>query len=216
MAHKKFNPRQILNSDDRFHKSRDSKHIEGFHCSACKYQCRNCHKFAHFSSLCYKKQDSYKKRPRSPKAHQLRVGQVYMQENSICSQLSDNTSSDESFCLQMKLQVKQANTNTKYSAPQHLFTDLEFKVKPHRNKTKFLQARIDTCADVNIIPVSIYKYLFKDPDCVKIAPSNLQLSPYTNNKVMILGFCNLYVMHPDTRCIKKNYIFLWPAIKAVS
>ena len=47
---KKFNPRQILNSDDRYHKC-DSKHIEAFQCSALKYQYRNCHKFGYFSSL---------------------------------------------------------------------------------------------------------------------------------------------------------------------
>ena len=89
---KKFNPRQILNSDDRCHKCRDSKHIEGFQHSACKYQCRNYHKFGHFRSLCYKKQESYKKRPRLAKAHP-----VCMQENSICSHSSDNSSNDESF-----------------------------------------------------------------------------------------------------------------------
>ena len=113
----------------------------------------------------------------------------------------------------MKLQAEQANT--KYPTPQHLFTNLEFKVKPHKNKTKFLQARTDTCADVNIMPVSIYKYLFKDPDCAKIAPSDLQLHTHTNKKVKILGSCNLHVIHPDTRCIAE-VTFLWPAIKAVS
>ena len=107
-----------------------------------------------------------------------------MQENSICSHSSDNSSSDESFCLQMKLQVEQANT--KYPTPQHLFTNLEFKVKPHKNKTKILKARIDTSADVNIMPVSIYKYLFKDPDYAKIAPSDLQLGTYTDKKVKLL------------------------------
>ena len=65
---KVFNARQILQSEDRCHKCGDSKHIERFQCSACKYQCRNCHKFGHFSSLCYKKQESYKKRPREPTA----------------------------------------------------------------------------------------------------------------------------------------------------
>ena len=55
----------------------------------------------------------------------------------------------------MKVQAKQAND--KYPAPKHLFTILEFKVKPHKNKPKFLQARIDTCADVNVMPVSMYR-----------------------------------------------------------
>ena len=44
----------------------------------------------------------------------------------------------------MKVQAIQAYD--KYPAPKHLFTNLEFKVKPHKNKTKFLQARIETCA----------------------------------------------------------------------
>ena len=38
---KKFNPRQILQGEDRCHKCGDSKHIEGFQYSARKYQCRN-------------------------------------------------------------------------------------------------------------------------------------------------------------------------------
>ena len=71
---KAFNLRQILQSEDRCHKCGDSKHIEGFQCSAHKYQWRICHKFGHFCSLCYKKQESYKKRPRSPKAYQLASG----------------------------------------------------------------------------------------------------------------------------------------------
>ena len=35
---KKFNPRQILQSEERCHKCRDSKHIEGFQYSARKHQ----------------------------------------------------------------------------------------------------------------------------------------------------------------------------------
>ena len=134
---KTFNPRQIHRSNDRCHKCGDSKHIEGFQCSACKYQCKNCHTFGPFSSLCYKKQESYKKtRSRSPKAYQLIRGRISIQDYSICSHSNDNSSSDESFCLQMKLQAEQANT--KCPTHQHLFTNLEFKVKPHNNKTKFL------------------------------------------------------------------------------
>ena len=34
---------------------------------------------------------------RTPKVHQLQAGQMYMHEESICGQLEDLTSSDESF-----------------------------------------------------------------------------------------------------------------------
>ena len=112
---KAFNPRQILKSDDRCHKCSDSKHIEGFQCSAHKYQCRNCHKFGHFSSLCYEKQESFKNTwSRSPKAYQLTSGRLSAQENSICGHSSDNSSSYESFCLQTKLQAEQANAKYCY------------------------------------------------------------------------------------------------------
>ena len=50
--------------------------------------------------------------------------------------------------------------------------------------------------------------LFKDPDCVKIAPSTLQLGTYTNKKVKLLGSCNLYLIHPDTRCITEVTFFV--------
>ena len=66
-----------------------------------KYQCKNCHKCGHFSSLCYKKIGYENKRSLesgSPKAHQLKVGSVCAQD-SICSQSEDFSSSDESFCL---------------------------------------------------------------------------------------------------------------------
>ena len=65
------------------------------------------------------------------------------------------------------------------------------------------------------MPVSIYKYLFKDPDCAKIAPSDLHLGSYGNKKVTILGSCILYIIHPDTRCTIE-VTFLCPALKAVS
>ena len=92
---KKFNPRHILQSEDRCQKYGNSKHIEGFQCSARKYQCRNCYKFGHFSSLCYKKQESYKKIPRSPKAYQLTSGRLSAQDNPMYRNSSDSSSSED-------------------------------------------------------------------------------------------------------------------------
>ena len=57
--------------------------------------------------LCYKKKVSFKSK--TPKAYQLQVGQMCAQEDSICSQSGDLTSSDDSFCLQVKIQCTQAD-----------------------------------------------------------------------------------------------------------
>ena len=104
----------------------------------------------------------------------------------------------------MKVQPQSDEAETKFTAPQHLATNLEIKLKPHKKKTKFLRARIDTCANVNVIPISMYKLLYKDPDCVKMAPSSKNgISTYTTEKILVLGSCDLFVMHPDTRSLKK-------------
>ena len=68
-----------------------------------KYQCKAYHKFRHFTSLCYqKKQAPYKSK--KPKVHQTQAGAVYAKESTRCGQSEDYSSSDESFCLQMKVQ----------------------------------------------------------------------------------------------------------------
>ena len=101
------------------------------------------------------------------KAHQLQLGQVYMQD-SICGQSEDLSSSEDSICLQ--LQLKSTQGETTFPAPQHLITNLAYKPYPHK-KIQYLRARIDTCADIHILPVSLYKLLYDDPDCKKLVPA---------------------------------------------
>ena len=43
------------NTENRCTKCGDSPHIEGFRCPASRYQCKYCHKYGHFSKLCFKK-----------------------------------------------------------------------------------------------------------------------------------------------------------------
>ena len=67
-----------------------------------------------------------------------------------------------------------------------------------------MRPRLDTCADVNIMPASVYKLVFKDPDCTKLAPSSkLEIGTYTTDKIKVIGSCTLFVVHPDTQCLKE-------------
>ena len=91
---KKFNPRQILQSEDRCHKCGDSEHMEGFQCSAKRHQCRHCKQFGHFSSLCHRKQELYKKKPRSSKAYQMTYGRLSTHESFISGHSSDSSFSE--------------------------------------------------------------------------------------------------------------------------
>ena len=133
------NPQEHTSPEDRCNKCGDTSHVEGFRCPASRFQCKHCHKFRNFIKLCYKKNESeYKKNTRQPKALQLMVGRA----SAVCGQSDVSfSSSEDSFCLQM--QVKSAQAKTKTEAPQHLVTNIEYKLKPHRRRIKFLRAKID-------------------------------------------------------------------------
>ena len=110
------------------------------------------------------------------------------------------SSSDDSFCLQM--QAKYTKENTKMNKPQHLVTNIEYKLKPHRRRTKFLRTKIDTCSNVNLIPISVYKLIFKDKGCTKLEPSNkAAVKTYTTEKIKIVGSCKMFAVHPDTKLL---------------
>ena len=107
-------------------------------------------------ALCYKKRKCFDKRrsleSRSPKAHQLQVSQVFKQDMiPYVANPDELTPGDESFCLRVKVQNTQADT--KFPTPHHLTTNLEYRLKPHHKKNKFLRAKLDMCTDVNIMAV---------------------------------------------------------------
>ena len=60
-------------SSDKCIRCSDTSHVKGFQCPATKFQCKVCHKFSHFTSVCYQKnqQTSGTFIPRKSKAHQL-------------------------------------------------------------------------------------------------------------------------------------------------
>ena len=105
----------------------------------------------------------------------LQVGSVYACDKSICSHSEDCSSSDESFCLQVKMQHSQAE-GKKIPTPSHLITNLAYKLKPNQRRNEYLRARLDTNADAIIIPASVYKLMFNDLELKKLAPSDLEIA----------------------------------------
>ena len=122
---------------------------------------------------------------KKPKAHQLQAGTLYVQDSALCGQ-SDESSSEGSFCLQLKIQCNQAS-NKNIPSPAHLTTNLTYRLKPHHIRNLYLRARLDTCADVNTMPASVYRLMFKDPEMRKLDPSDLEVETYTTNTVKIVG-----------------------------
>ena len=128
-----------------------------------------------------------------------------MYENTIGSQ-SEESSSDDSFCLQIKVQCTQTSFK-KVPTPSHLITNLVYRLKPHRTRNQYLRARLDTCVDVNIMPASVYRLVFKEPDLKKFAPRTMEIGTYTTDTVKIVGSCIIYLVHPDTKKLQDMTFF---------
>ena len=90
----------------------------------------------------------------------------------------------------------------------HLITNLPYRLKQHENRNLYLRARLDTCADVNIMPASVYKLVFCDPNLEKLTPNKLQIGTYTNDTVKIVGTCTLYLVHPDTKKLVETIFYV--------
>ena len=108
MAKRSFDLWKPEKPSDKWIRCSDMSHAKGFQCPAKNFQCKVCHKFGHFTSVCYQKnqQTSGTFIPRKPKAHQLREGALYTHQDADGTILEES-SSDELFCLQMKIQKTQ-------------------------------------------------------------------------------------------------------------
>ena len=112
----------------------DSIHAQGFQCPVKKYQCKVCNKYGYFSNLCYQKktQVHHKNIHRNPKVHQFHAGPMYAQ-GSVHHRYSEESSSDESFCLQLQAQSNYVE-GKQIPNPVHLITNLAYHLKLHHTR----------------------------------------------------------------------------------
>ena len=98
----------------------------------------------------------------------------------------------------MKVQKRQL-TNPQLPKPVYLMTNLAYCLKMHHGRNQYLHERLDTCADVNLMPVAVYQLMFKDPSLKKLTPSTLEIETYTNDIVKIIGLCQFYLVHQEIK-----------------
>ena len=102
----------------------------------------------------------------------------------------------------MNIQQSQAE-GKKIATPSHLITNVAYKLK-HQTRNQYIIARLDTCTDVNIMPASVYKLVFNDPELLKkLATSDLEVGTYTTNTVSIVGSHLFYLVHLDTKKLQE-------------
>ena len=117
------------------------------------------------------------------------------------------SSSDDSFCLQIKVQCTQTSLK-KIPTPTHLITNIAYILKPNQTRNQYLRARLDTRVDVNIMPVSVYNLVFKDPELQKLASSNMKIGTHTTDSVKIVGSCKFCLVHLDTKKLQEVTFFV--------
>ena len=196
---KSYDNRKPHRAPDCCNKCGNSIHVQGFQCPVKKHQCKVCNKYGHFSSLCFQKktQVHHKNSCRNHKVHQLHAGPMYAQDSANYS-YSEESSSDESFCLQLQAQSNHVE-GKQIPNPVHLIMNLPYHLKLHHTRNMYLWAQLDTCANMNIMPASIYQLVFKDLEMKKIKPCKMQISTYTADTVRIIGSCIFDIVHLDMR-----------------
>ena len=108
--------------------------------------------------------------------------------------------------LEVKIKSNQADRQ-KIRGPIHLITNLAYRLKPHHTRNLYLRARLDTCVDVNLMPASMHKLVFKDPNIKKLDPSSSEIGASTTGTVKIVGSCVFYLVHLDTKKLMEVTFF---------
>ena len=102
---------------------------------------------------------------KNPRVHQLHAGPLYAQDSANHC-YSEESTSDESCCLQLQAQNNQAE-GKQIPQPVHLIMNLTYHLKLHHTRNMYLQVWLDTWAYLNIMQASVYQLLFKDPEMKK-------------------------------------------------
>ena len=50
--------------------------------------------------------------------------------------------------------------------------------------------------------------MFKDPGLRKLTPSSMEIETYTNDVVKIIGTCQFYLVHPESKQLMKVIFFI--------
>ena len=187
----------------------DTPHAKGFQCQARKFQCKICHKFGHFTSVCFQKSQgqhfSNSFHARKLKAQQLCVGALYTLQDTGSSKYDSDP--EEKFCLQMKVHRTHIS-HPDVPKPVYLMANLAYHLKERHTRNQYLWVRLDTCADVNLMPMAVYCLMFKDPQLKKLTPSNMEIETYTSEIVKIIGTCHFYLVHPESKHLLKVTFFI--------
>ena len=62
-----------------------------------------------------------------------------------------------------------------------------------------MHAYVDTGADINLMPRDMYIKLYNDANVKHLQPSDIKLGVWGDDQITLLGKCNIYLVHLDTK-----------------
>ena len=143
----------------------NTPHAKGFQCPARKFQCKICHKFGHFTSVCYQKGQGHHTssltQSRKLKAQQLCAGTLYTLLDAESSEYESGP--EDTFCLQMKIHRTRIS-HLDIPKLVYLMANLAYCLQEYHTRNQYLWARLDTCGRCkpNAYGSNI-ALMFKDP-----------------------------------------------------
>ena len=76
---------------------------------------------------------------------------------------------------------------------------VKVKLKPYHTHAVYMYAYVNTGADVNLMPWDMYIKLYNDDKLKHLKPSDIKLGVWGDDQIALLGKCNIYLVHPDTK-----------------
>ena len=200
---------RLDNCSNKFNRYSDTLHAKGFQCPAREFQCKICHKFGHFTIVCYQKgqgqHSSNSFQSKKSKAQQLCVGALYTLHDANSSEYESET--EDTLCLQIKIH-RNCISHPEVPKLVYLMANLVYRLQEHHTRNQYLWARLDTCGDVNLMPMVVYCLMFNDPGLKKLTPSSMEIETYTTELVKIIGMCYFYLVHPNSKQLMKVMFFI--------
>ena len=89
-----------------------------------------------------------------------------------------------------------------------LYANIPYRLQPYHKHNKYLCVQQDTCADVNLMPESVYKLVFNDPQTSKLEKNDIDLTIYTRYSVDLIGKCTFYILSKGTKQPVKVHFYI--------
>ena len=130
--------------------------------------------------------------------------QIIVPEHSTKQYQNTHECDDDDFMIvfQIRAQPQKKVHNHKITTgytEKHLYANIPYRLQPYHKHNKYLHVQLDTCTDVNLMPESVYKLVFNDPQTSKLVKNDNDLTVYTRHSVDLIDKCTFYMLSKGTK-----------------